>query len=356
MKSIKFLLNQKWAKDFFSKKINQYFPKKQLINCEIEPLKIYLDYKSVVIKYRLELLDEEKNISEKNIIGKAEKLRKNSNILVNYSTTKFLREQGLKDIVPNPLEYLPLFNLYLYEFVPGYFLQKLSVEHKDREFLAQIPAAVKILKRIHEVKPQKKDKIVKRNKKWEEEQGRRDLKLIQQYWPAVFDKTLLWLQECRFLRERYKKYFDFRLYRMIHGDFYSRNILVSGRDNSQIKLIDFSSSAVYEPLNDISNFLINTELMFEYDFPNTYRRLMKESKTLFFQNYFSKPITKEQEFKIDYFILRNLIRIIASAAISEGGKKLPEQANVVMDKLIRLGEEKYLILKNHVFKRKYKKH
>jgi len=347
MKSIEFLLNQKWVKIFFCKKVGQYFPGKQLFDCEIKPLKIlytYLDYKSVVVKYRLKLLDEAKNISKKDIIGKAEKGQK-SDIFNEYLTTKFLWEQGLNDIIPKPLGYFSSFNLYLYEFVPGYFLQKLSVGHKDREFLAQIPAAVKILKRIHEVKPQKKDKIVKRNKKWEGEQGCRDLKLIRQYWPAAFDKALLWLQECRFLRERCKKYFDFRSYRMTHGDFYSRNILVSGRDNSQIKMIDFSSSAVYEPLNDIGNFLINTELMFEYDFPNTYRRLIKESKALFFQNYFSKPITKEQEFKIDYFILRNLIRIIASVAISEGGKKLPEQASVVMDKLIRFGEEKYLILK-----------
>lgn len=337
MKSIKFLLNREWAKDFFSKKINQYFPKKQLIDCEIEPLKIYLNYKSVVIKYRLELLDEEKNISEKNIIGKAEKLGGKSNILVDYSTTKFLQEQGLNDIVPNPLEYLPLFNLYLYEFVPGYFLQELSVKHKEQEFLDKIPAIIKGLKRIHEVKVQKKNKIIIRDRKQEEKQWRHDLKLIRQYCPIVFDKTLLWIQKCRLLKEKYRKYFDIKFYKMTHGDFYSRNILIS---RGKIKLIDFSNSSLYDPLNDIGNFLINTELMFEYDFPENYRRLMKKLKDIFSQNYFSKPTTEEQKFKINYFILTNLIRIIAFAAMSEGSKKLPNQSNIVMDKLIRFGEEK----------------
>jgi len=332
MKPIKFLLNENWAKDFFNKKSVQYFPQKKLIDCKVEPLKIYLDYKSVVIKYHLELLDEEKNIFEKNIIGKAEKPEQNSNILTDYSTTKFLWEQGLNDIVPKPLEYLPLFNLYLYEFVPGFFLQELSVEHKDREFLDKIPAVVRGLKRIHGVKTPKK--------KQREGQWQRDLKLVRRYWPAAFDKTLLWVEGCRLLRKRYKKYFDIKFYKMTHGDFYSRNILVSPI-NDQIKLIDFSNSAVYEPLNDVANFLINTELMFEYDFPDSYRRLMEKLKDIFFQNYFSQSIKKEQELKINYFVLKNLIRIIAFAAMSEGSKKPPDQSSIIMDKLIRFGEEKY---------------
>jgi len=330
MKSIKFLLNQDWVKDFFSKKISQYFPQKQLINCEIEPLKIYLDYKSVVIRYRLELSDEKNNISEKNIIGKAEKPEQNSYILTDYSTTKFLWEQGLNDIVPRPLEYLAAFNLYLYEFVPGYFLQELSIKHKDQEFLGKIPAVVEGLKRIHELKGLKK--------KQKEENWKGDLRLVKKYWPAALDKTLLWVKGCRLLRKKYRKYFDTKFYKITHGDFYSRNILVN---KDQIKLIDFSNSAVYDPLNDVGNFLINTELMFEYDFPDNYRRLMKKVEDIFFQNYFSRPITKEEKFKINYFILTNLIRIIAFCAMSEESKNPPQQSSIIMDKLIKFGEEKY---------------
>jgi len=339
MKSIKILLNQKWAKDFFNKKIGQYFPKKKLINCEVEPLKIYLNYKSIVVKYHLELLDEQNNVSEKNIVGKAEKLEQNSNILNDYSTTKFLREQGLNDIVPKPIDYLPLFNLYLYEFIPGYFLQELSVKQKDQEFLDKIPNIIKSLKRIHEVKIKKKDKMIRQDRKQEEKQWQHNLKLVQRYFPAVFDKTLLWIKTCRVLRNKYRKYFDSKVYQMTHGDFYSRNILVN---IDQIKLIDFSNSVIYEPLNDVGNFLINTELMFEYDFHDTYRRLMKKLKDILFQNYFSQRKSEEQEFKINYFILTNLIRIIAFAAMSEGSKKLPpNQPSIVMDKLIKFGEEKY---------------
>lgn len=342
MKSIKFLLNQEWAKDFFSKKVNQYFPEEQLIDCNVEPLKVYLNYERAVVKYRLKLSDEGKNVSEKDIIGKAE-TGQDSDISVDYLTTKFLCDRGLNDLVPKPFEYLPLFNLYLYEFVPGYFLQELSVRHKDQEFLAQIPAVVKALKRVHETKVEKKDKIIRWSGKPEKECWRRNLKLVKRHWPAMFDKTSLWTQKCRLLRDKRGRYFNAGLHQITHGDFYSRNILIN---NSQIRLIDFSNSSVYEPLNDVGNFLINTELMFEYDFPATYRRLMEKLKDIFFQNYFSQPITEEQEFKINYFVLTNLIRIIAFAAMSEGSQKLPNQSSIVMDKLIKFGEEKYLILKN----------
>lgn len=342
MKSIKFLLNQRWARDFFSRKVDQYFPDKQLIGCKVEPLKIYLNYKSIVVKYRLKLSDKEKNISEKNIMGKAETGQK-IDILNDYSVTKFLWEHGLSDIIPKPLEYLPSFNLYLYEFVPGYFLQELSVKHKDQEFLDKIPVIIKALIRVHKMKIMKKDKILRRGRETEEECWRRDLKLVKQYWPSVSDKVSLWIQRCRFSKNKNKKHFNPELYRMTHGDFYSRNIII---DNSQVRLIDFSDSSLYDPLNDIGNFLINTELMFEYDFPKTYRSLMEELKKLFLKNYFLKKIKPEQIFKINYFILTNLIRIIAFAAMSEGDKKLPRQSSVVMDKLVRFGEEKHLILRN----------
>jgi len=345
MKSIKLLLNQKWAKKFFTQKVPHYFPKKKLINLQIKPLKIYLNYKSIVVKYCLELLGEGKNICKKNIIGKAERIdskslksREKNGIWIDYSTTKFLEKQGLKDLITKPFDYLPSFNLYLNEFLPGYFLQELSMSNKDKEFLNKIPAVAEAIKKIHRVEVGEKDKIIRRDRRWEERAWERDLKIVQQYQPLIFDKVLFWVKECRFLRDKYRKYFNSNFYRMTHGDFYSRNIIIS---RGRIKLIDFSDGAFYDPLNDIADFLINTELMFEYDFHNNYRQLIERVKNIFFKNYFSQPMEKEQEFKINYFILTNLIRIIAFAAMSEGNKKLASQSAIVIDKLMKFGEEKY---------------
>jgi len=345
MKSIKLLLNQKWVKDFFSQKVPRYFPGNQLIDCRIKPLKVYLDYKSVVVKYNLEVSDEKNNISEKEVIGKAERIndrflksKKENGILVDYSITNFLYERGLSNILAKPFDYIPSLNLYINEFITGYFLQELSMKHKDREFLEKIPAIVDSLKKVHKIKVQKKDRIIVKNKKQEEKEWQKGLKLVRQYYPSAIDEVTLWVKKCRTLRNRNKKYFNVDSYKMTHGDFYSRNILIN---DGRIKLIDFSSSSLHDPLNDVGNFLINTELMFEYDFHDSYRQLMENLKDIFLKNYFSKPATEEQEFKINYFILTNLIRIIAFAAMSEGNKKIPSQSIVVMDKLMKIGEEKY---------------
>jgi thiamine kinase-like enzyme len=212
------------------------------------------------------------------------------------------------------------------------------MKHKDREFLEKIPAIVNSLKEVHKIKTRKKDRIIVKNKKQEEKEWQKGLKLVRQYYPSAIDEVTLWVKKCRTLRNRNKKYFNVDSYKMTHGDFYSRNILIN---NGLIKLIDFSNSCFCDPLNDVGNFLINTELMFEYDFHDNHRQLMEILKDIFLKNYFSKPATKEQKFKINYFILTNLIRIIAFAAMSEGSKKIPSRSNVVMDKLIKIGEEKY---------------
>jgi|GEM_PF-5216132 len=344
MKSIKLLLNQRWAKNFFNRRVPQYFPGNQLIDCRIKPLKVYLDYKSVVIKYKLKISDKKNNISEKELIGKAEQIndrflksKKENGILIDYSTTKFLYEKGLKNMLAKPFDYLPSLNLYINEFISGYFLQELSMKHEEKEFLKKIPGIAKSLKRVHGIKIQKKDRIIVKNQRQEEKELQKDLKLVKQYFPSALKEITLWIKKCRTFRNQNKKLFNIGSYKMNHGDFYSRNILIN---NDQVKLIDFSNSCLCDPLNDIGNFLINTELMFEYDFHNDYRQLMKELKNNFLKNYFFQPIIKGKESKINYFILTNLIRITAFAAMSEGSKKLPEQSNIVMEKLMSFGKEK----------------
>jgi len=341
MKSIKFLLSRAWAKNFFNEKAGQYFLAKKLIDCEIKLLKVYFNYRRMVVKYRLKLLDKEKNIFEKEVAAKAEQ-GPSREILNDFLTTKFLWQRGLNDLVARPLEYLSSFNLYLYEFIPGYFLQALSNQRQDQKFLAQIPRLVKALKRFHQIEVTKKDNFVNQDRKSEARACRRELRLVKRFWPAGFDKISFWQRRCQFLRNKYEKYFLPEFHQLTHGDFYSRNILINNR---QIKLLDFSNSSAYEPMNDLGNFLINTELMFEYDFPKSYPLLMKKLKTLLFQNYFSRPMTAGQEFKINYFVFRNLIRIIALVARSEASEKLPQRPGPTMEKLIRFGEAKYLILK-----------
>ncbi len=185
MKSTKLLLNQKWAENFFSQRADKYFPNQRLVDCQPEAIKVYLNFKRVIVKYHLRFSDKNNNFSEVDIVGKAEKISpfelKNSEIFCDYKATKFFQKKGLADIVPKPIDYLAALNLYLYEYVPGYFLQELSVKHQPEKFLELIPPLAKTAARIHLLKISKNDKIIKKTEKFEEREIKRHLKLIKQY-------------------------------------------------------------------------------------------------------------------------------------------------------------------------------
>ena len=338
MKSIKYLFDKNWVVDFFNRKTPRYFPGRKLIGCEIKPIKIYLDYKRVVVRYNLKFLDKKGKNLRTSVIGKAaEEPKKERSILNDYLTTMFLWKKGLKDLVTEPLDYLSEFNFYLYKFVPGYFLQELSVKHKSRSFLNKIPLIVKGIKRIHNLKVGKRDKIARYDKNREKREWQRDSRLIKRYFSSIFEEVKSWEAKCRFLKNRYKEIFSPKFWRLTHGDFYSRNVLISG---DTIKFIDFTDSVVYDPLNDISNFLINTELMFEYDFPVRWRQLMRRLRGMVLENYFSRSLTEEENLKINYFILKNLIRILF-AVMREGYEKPISKPTILINKLMKFGREKY---------------
>lgn len=332
MRSIKFLLDSRRAKIFLSEKSRKYFPGCAILDCKTAPLKIHLARGAAVIEYRVKLADASGEIFEKRIIGKTEK--EGDGIFKDYSTVKYLKNHGLGEIVPDPIDYIKPLNLYLYNFIPGYFLQKLSEEKKEKDFLSKIPPAIEVLKKIHSLKI----KNYAPKKEREEKEWIELYKLIEKYWPTILSRVNFWIEKCIFFREKNKKIFLSSPNKLTHGDFYSRNILICGEN---IKLIDFSSSAVYDPINDISNFLINAELMLEYDFPKKYKKIMEKLESVFVENFFNRSQANKDIIKGNYFVFKNLIRIIASTARDEGGDAKNKGSEKTMEKLMRFGEEKY---------------
>ena len=344
MKSLKLFLNKKWVLDFLKKRVNYYFPNFKLVDCKIDLFSIFLDYHRIVVKYYLRLQDKNGQLIRKTIVGKVqERMRgseQKSSIQTDYVITKFLSTHNFADIVPRPLDFIPNYNLYLYEFIPGHSLQELSIKYKSEKFFEKIEPIISIIKKIHRFKSTS-SKVFKIEKDWEEEERQNNLQLMEKYYNFGFSKLLFLIKNCQGIKKRHSKYFGQKFYRLIHGDFYSRNIIIS---QNKIKLCDFSDSKIYEPLNDIGNFLINTELMFEYYFHGEYRSLMEKLKNLFEQYYFNRPINKAEKIKINFFVLTNLIRIIVSAAMSEGDRGLTKKKNELVEKLLKIGEEKSNIL------------
>jgi thiamine kinase-like enzyme len=351
MKSIKLLLDKTWAMNFFKKRASRYFPGLELLDCKINIMKVYVDYHShrLTVNYHLKLRDKKGGLVEKVIVGKSEKRKtsafvidKQNGIFIDYLVTKYLAEHGLKTMVPEAIDYIPALNLYLYRYVPGYFLQELSVKHQGNKFLNKIKPAVQILKKIHNFKSISDGSKFLKTQNRETKQCQDYLRLMHRYYNPGYSNLLFFVKKCHKFRSQYNQYFGSKFYRLIHGDFYSRNIIIN---QNRVRTIDFSDSKFYEPLNDIGNFLINTELMFEYDFHRTYRALMKKVKEVFCRHYFTRPISETEKAKIDYFILTNLIRITAFAAMNEANQGLANKPSVVIKKLLKIGQEKCKYLK-----------
>jgi hypothetical protein len=66
---------------------------------------------------------------------------------------------------------------------------------------------------------------------------------------------------------------------------------------------------------------------------------------VFCRHYFTRPISETEKAKIDYFILTNLIRITAFAAMNEANQGLANKPSVVIKKLLKIGQEKCKYLK-----------
>lgn len=336
--SILALLDKNWVRKFLQKRFYKYFPKaKGLVDLKIKILKVFLDYRRVVVKYDL-LLTGKRNF-RKAIVVKAEKKdgfpKESSGIKIDYLTNVFLKKHGLGHLTVRALEYYSPLQAFFYEPIDGDCLKQLSIDHLDKKFIKLIPQVAQAIKRIHNLKT--RPRFLAQDNAREQKQYNRYLNLVKKNYPFGLKRFEKIIETCKTLRLEYKDYFIPENYCITHGDLHSGNIFIVNR---QIKFLDFSDSAFYDPLNDLGCFFINTELMFEYDFHKNYRELIQKVKNLFCQAYFHRPLTDSENIRIHYYILTNLSRIISYVAFCEASYKTQTGRNQLLEKLIKIGEEK----------------
>ncbi|MBZ9572534.1 phosphotransferase [Patescibacteria group bacterium] len=342
--SILNLLDKKWVGNFFQGRFAKYFPEaEKLIDFRIKILKIFLNYQRISIRYNLLLSSQSKSF-KKSVIVKAEKktgsVKKTSGIEIDYLTNLFIKAQGLNYLIPRILEYYQPLGAFFYEPIEGLCLKQLSIEHRSEEFMKLIPKVAVAIKKIHQFR--NKYQIILKNQAWENEQYKHNLFLIEKYYPFNFERFKKLIKACKDFKLKHKDDFSSENYCLTHGDLHSGNIFIT---DQRIKFLDFSDAGLYDPLSDLGSFFIHTELMFEYDFHQNYQEMIKEVRGLFYQDYFNRSPTNSEKNRIYYYILNNLFRIIGYAALNEGSYKKLTGPNKLLEKLIKIGEEK-LISKN----------
>ena len=334
------LLDKKWIGKFFQNRFAQYFHgAKKLIDFDIEVIKIFLNHQRLIARYNL-ILSGRNGIFKKTIIVKAEKkigfFGKPAGTKTDYSTNIFLREQKLDNLVPRPLEYYQPLLAFFYEAIEGVCLRQLSINRHSQEFMDFIPIVAEAVQKIHCLK---NNKIIVNGQHWENKQHKFYLFLVKKYYPFGFNHFKNLIQACRDFKIKNKNYFRsrFQSLRLTHGDLHSGNIFIV---NENIKLLDFSDASASDPLSDLGCFFIHTELMFEHDFHQNYKEMTDKMKLLFCRNYFNRDLSDSDKKIIYYYMLSNLCRIISYASMDGNKHKETMEANDLLEKLIKIGEEK----------------
>lgn len=304
-RKIKKLLNKDWVKTFLNKRIKRYFPKARKIDdLEVEILRNFLGkFRNLTVRYRL-ILDFKRYRKKENILAKI-----NSQTSMPkrwFKVAVLLRRKGFKDI-PDFLDYLPAFNTVLYKEVKGEVLQDLLMQKKMIKILKIIPQLAKILKRFHSLRI--KNFYLTKDKKEENREHRHWFFLIRKCAP-LFAKRF---RKIYYLLINYKEknksiFLKKREYILTHGDFHFGNLILSGK---KMKIIDFSETDIYDPLNDVASFLAQTDSMARYYLTRKFLPFQRKVEKIFLRNYFGREINKEEIVRITFFKIRNFLQMAA---------------------------------------------
>ena len=300
---VKKLLNEQQAREIFFPIIKKHFPGvKKIDDLKIEILRNFLGkFRNLTVRY-IFVLNFGKTKKEEKILAKINALSLAPKKW--FEACKILKKRGFKEI-PDVLGYFSSFNTVLYREVKGESLQDLLAKKKILEILKTTPQIAKLLKKFHSLKIKKF--FVIKNKKEENREHRHWLFLIKKCAPRFakgFKKIYYSLK--KFKKKNEKIFLKEKDYILTHNDFHFGNVIIDGK---KIKILDFTETDLYDPLNDVASFLAQTESMLRYYFPKNFKNYQKKVENLFLKNYFKKELKEEEKKRIGFFKVRNFLQI-----------------------------------------------
>lgn len=317
-KNIKIVLNEKYMKRFFKKNLNEFFPGAKEITFFYSKYLRYLSEKSFTVRYEIDLLMKNGSKITKTIRGNRVKPEV-------FSTMKFFYEKFSKQkeyIIPKPLYYFNELKFILYEEYKGWILREF--DHQIEVLEEAVPRVAENLAKIHNLCPQF-GKIRTLN----EEQKYFDLlsKKVIKYYPKVSKKftkyKTLYLKS---LKTSYKK----GNLIFTHGDFQASNIIYDLRTKNA-GIIDFGSSSIFSPCNDIATFLTHLRAMLCFIYP---AQRIEQLEKKFLKSYFKKINKKIKEIAKDDLPLyqtRIALDIITTTAVFSEYNKSPHHRKIITE-------------------------
>lgn len=349
---IKKILDPKWVINFFSPKIKKYWPKtKKILSVKIEPLRVFLNYERLSCRYSFTLLNSAGRKEIKNIVLKAQKIRKDffwppriGTVRRDFLALNFLSKNKL-NISPRFLDFYPQLHAYAYEEIPGFTIKKFLPKNKKlqiKKFLNYLPAVSRAIKKVHAIKKQPPYATPEIEKKLTLNFSN-SLCLIKKFYPTGFKKFQAMSAILKLFSKKYNhELFDKKNFTLTHGDFQMDNILVS--KNEKIILIDWADSNFFNPLDDLGSFFAQTELHLKYVRPKGYKTVLEKIKKTFIQSYFQNNFNISHQRQIDYFAANDILRIITFISFTQSNWH-PVNYSDMMESLFTYAEKKIRNLK-----------
>jgi len=338
-KNIKIVLNDKYMKQFFKKNLNEFFPKAKEITFFYGKYLRYLSEESFTTRYEIDLLMKNGTKIKKIIRGNRVKPE-------TFSVMKFFFEKFSKQkeyIVPKVLYYFNDLKFILYEEYEGWILREF--DHQIDVLEQAVPKIAKNLAKIHNLSSQFDPKFGKIRTLNEEQRYLNLLsKKVLKYYPQISKKFIknktLYL---KLLKASYKK----ENLIFTHGDFQASNIIYDLRTKN-IGIIDFASSSIFSPCNDIATFLTHLRAMLCFIYPaKRIEGLEKE----FLKSYFKKINKKIKEIAkhdLPLYQIRISLDIIVTTAVFSEYNKSPHFKKII-NKMFKRAEDNLKIYANQDF-------
>ena len=336
---IKKILKTQYMKRFFSQHLDEIFPEVEKIkSLKIETIKKFRkkDYFSYVVRYQLKGNLVSGESCEKAFYGSTDNLKNSRQrqflILKNLEKQNFTSNSWF---TPYPLAYFSEFNLLL-QFLPGDTLSSFIMKY--RKNLPEISDGLgEFLAELHQIKIKFAKKLVM----VEEKRSFLDYttKVVKKKYSSKTPE-ILELATRIFLYEQ--KFYNKKVFTFIHGDLHPSNIIIDA--DSNIGMIDFSRSVIFDPARDAGNFIGQFQFgWFDYNLNRILsEKEKKELVGVFLEKYLSKTkyssdFKKRIKLQEAQVIVQIIAHIINWKEINKKTKKnidfLIKQANKCLEKV-----------------------
>ena len=320
LKKLKELLDPVLMENFFKKRYKRYYQGAE--NCHflgIKRIKRFIGGKSISASYFLKLkIGDQKKIKIINGRARQRLLTDENNPQRHFLVLKHLHSCGFGEDVPRPLDYIPSYNLLLYENIEGEALQHKLIKNEVDVVLNFIPRIISWFKKLHQLRIKDK-RILLRDRKAETRESRHALFLVRKY----YSKGLVFLRKTinkidSLWRKKKNLFLKKENYSLCHYDVHFGNFLI---DKQKLKVIDFSDACFYDYFADLACFLTQVESMLEYYVPSKVKIILPKIKKQIINLYLGRQLTSEESFRLKYFEIRRLVLMLANLIFVERDEK-----------------------------------